>query len=478
MEINRSISFVLTCFIALLMASPLNAQDGTSFSYQGRLLQGSNSFDGTAEFLFGIYYERGGVEEFVWTSDPDATLSPTAAGNPVVLNVSRGSFRVQIGDSSIPGMAPLDDSIWNEDGRYFLRVWVRASTSEPFELLSPDQRISNPSSFGREARREKTIYVDPVLGDDRRTGLKPSRPKRTLEAAIRVVPPFLRSRVTIQLAAGTYHEGVLVANIFAFGEDAGLTIKGNSVTPANVILTGLSETTSTLVVEESGIRIRDVGGPITIEGITFGSYKRAGIHVDLGGRATIAKCAFNNPVVGDTFGILVWGGAEATDLTFTGFNGFQASNSGFLIVRNANVNACAGFGAQATNLGTLAILDSRFTNCPNTALRIRGGSVNTLRTYFENPAGGSDYAVVVYHNGIARFEDCDFVGNFPGAVRAHSGGSVLFSRIPTSMDGNGVGLRIESNGSAQNTGGTNLVFNGNTSNTQTDSSGVYVTTNE
>lgn len=110
----------------------------TVVNYQGQVMLGGWSFDGTGYFKFAVV-DGAGTTTY-WSNDGTSTggVAPT---NGVSLTVSSGLFSVLLGDTSLNNMTQsLDASVFAGTERY-LRVWFSTDDST-YEQLSPDQRIA------------------------------------------------------------------------------------------------------------------------------------------------------------------------------------------------------------------------------------------------------------------------------------------------------------------------------------------------
>jgi hypothetical protein len=131
---------VLVFSFFLLNFSPLSAAFGgvpSLLNFQGRIVIGGVSYNGTGQFQFALV-DNAGTNTF-WSNDgmgagggePSASIS---------LALTNGLYAVVLGDTNVNGMShPIDpDTFTNGDVR--LRVWFNDGT-HGFEQLSPDQRI-------------------------------------------------------------------------------------------------------------------------------------------------------------------------------------------------------------------------------------------------------------------------------------------------------------------------------------------------
>lgn len=127
-------------FLSLLIFSPLLPAFGdvpSLLNFQGRIVIGGVSYNGTGQFQFALV-DGSGTNTF-WSNDgtgsgggePSATIS---------LALTNGLYAVVLGDTNISGMSqPIDpETFTNGDVR--LRVWFNDG-AHGFEKLSPDQRI-------------------------------------------------------------------------------------------------------------------------------------------------------------------------------------------------------------------------------------------------------------------------------------------------------------------------------------------------
>ena len=123
--------------ISLLGSLALRAQVPQIISYQGRVVVGTTSFDGTGTFRFALVNSTGTTT--FWSNDGTSTggSQPTAG---VTLPVTKGLYAVKLGDTSLGNMQAIPASVFgNADVR--LRVWFNDG-AHGSQLLTPDQRIA------------------------------------------------------------------------------------------------------------------------------------------------------------------------------------------------------------------------------------------------------------------------------------------------------------------------------------------------
>jgi N-acetylneuraminic acid mutarotase len=124
----------LVCCGLLSAATVWRADAASILAYQGRVVVGGSSFQGTGQFKFALV-DHNGVVTF-WSNDGSSSggSQPTSA---VPVLVSQGLYSALLGDTN---MVPLAATVFtNADVR--LRVWFSDGVSS-FQQLAPDQRIA------------------------------------------------------------------------------------------------------------------------------------------------------------------------------------------------------------------------------------------------------------------------------------------------------------------------------------------------
>ena len=126
--------------LSVLIFSPLLPAFGdvpSLLNFQGRIVIGGVSYNGTGQFQFALV-DGSGTNTF-WSNDgtssgggePSATIS---------LALTNGLYAVVLGDTNISGMSqPIDPGTFT-NGDVRLLVWFNDG-AHGFEKLSPDQRI-------------------------------------------------------------------------------------------------------------------------------------------------------------------------------------------------------------------------------------------------------------------------------------------------------------------------------------------------
>ncbi len=253
--------FILTGF---LLVGAIHAQQ-VEFNYEGRVMVDGMPFDGPGHFKFAIVNPEGTLS--LWSNDATSTTGEEPS-RAVIVDVTEGVFNVMIGDASGTGMESLDASLFNVDERVSLRVWFSdIGSAGSFEELKPDRAIANPGLLGSKSYKEIHLYVDPALGNDDYPGLKPQRPKRSIQAAWNALPPLIERDATIHLADGVYREEVLLTGKTAVG-DATIALSGNLASPTSVRITGADAGAETTPVRYYCFKIIEQKN-VTIQGVSI-----------------------------------------------------------------------------------------------------------------------------------------------------------------------------------------------------------------
>lgn len=128
----------LALIALLLHAAGADAQVPATVAYQGRVAVQGTNYHGLGLFKFALVSADGATS--YWSHD----LTSVNGGAPVSavsLPVTRGLFYVQLGDTNLPGMVALPDSVFR-DANPRLRVWFSDGVG-PFEQFSPDHVLGS-----------------------------------------------------------------------------------------------------------------------------------------------------------------------------------------------------------------------------------------------------------------------------------------------------------------------------------------------
>lgn len=125
--------------LVLLTSAPLWAAEVPPyFTYQGRVAVDGTNFHGTGFFKFALVSPDGATS--YWSHD----LSSVGGSEPAAslsVNVERGLFYIQIGDTNTAGMAALPPGLFAST-QPRLRVWFSDGIG-PFEAFSPDHNVGS-----------------------------------------------------------------------------------------------------------------------------------------------------------------------------------------------------------------------------------------------------------------------------------------------------------------------------------------------
>lgn len=121
----------------VMLAAPAVAAVPALLHHQGRMAANGVAFDGTGQFKFALVDGTGAVS--YWSNDGTSTAGSQPA-TAVSLAVSKGLYSVLLGNTTLPNMAALPPSIFeNPDVR--LRLWFNDGVNG-FQLISPDQQLA------------------------------------------------------------------------------------------------------------------------------------------------------------------------------------------------------------------------------------------------------------------------------------------------------------------------------------------------
>lgn len=237
-------------------------------------------FNGEGKFKFAIVSVKDGdtTETVLWTND--GSLISDQSTSSVTKMVENGVFDIQIGDTTIHNMAAINQTIFKSEDTLYLRKWFDDGQNG-FELLAPDTRILNHSLLALHSKQDIHLYVDSIHGKDTNSGLHSSRAKKTIQAAVDIVPTHLVTNLTIHVAPGTYPEAVVIAGIVAIpgrsfkitGDTSWTYEQYGSATPQVVMEGDLSKARGFYAQACSNL---------VIEGFTLQNYTIAGIGVENG----------------------------------------------------------------------------------------------------------------------------------------------------------------------------------------------------
>jgi parallel beta helix pectate lyase-like protein len=472
MKLKTRILICTGCLLLCLLFS-VNAEELVMFNYQGRVKVQGFAFDGNGQFKFAIINNNG--SKTLWSND----LSSIDGGEPfnhIEIAVINGVFDTMIGDPDL-GMEAINSSVFNHPNKIRLRIWFNDGT-HGFQRLLPDKRIVNPELMGiRTGTDDFTIYVNGTTGDDENSGLTTDTAKRTIQAAIDVLPATIRCGVTISISEGIYMESVKIQNVILSGTKASFRIYGNPANPSSVRITGEDETTTPNSIKyEDGISIIDQQQEILLEGFQVDSYNNYAI-------AFIRSNAVMKNII----------------VKKAGFGGIDVQGPGWIKVENCLVTECVR-GISSGGSARLHIFDSEIFDITTHGIISQSGSNNLVDNTIIYQCGGSGigvfnsanlyaklckiyncgtsnyyYATESEANSYLRLMGNEIYSNTIGGVRVSQNSYAYFYSSPTIIRDNPVGISAESSSTLHNREGTNINFSDNNTNITEANGGIYIT---
>ncbi|MEN6627247.1 MAG: hypothetical protein ABFD69_13570 [Candidatus Sumerlaeia bacterium] len=248
--------FAFAVFMTLVATA--SAGDNAMFNYQGRVLVQGMPYTGAGRMKAAILATTGSATISLWSNDGSSVAGSQPAGSFAV-DVSQGVFDAMIGDAAL-GMEALPAILFNRDDELKVRVWFNDGT-HGFQQLSPDRRLTNPRRMGlARVTSPLWVYVNSTTGNDWDSGLTTDTAKRTVQAAIDMLPRSIRALTTIRLASGTY-SGFTIAGFKDVMDE--LVIEGDTAhdptlsQSLDVIVQG-SGTTGILVQSSERVRLKGI----------------------------------------------------------------------------------------------------------------------------------------------------------------------------------------------------------------------------
>ncbi|MCE5229620.1 right-handed parallel beta-helix repeat-containing protein [bacterium] len=196
-------SRVVHCLVAfLILGTAAFASDGAMVNYQGRVLSQGFPYSGMGQMKVAIVATTGTSTLYsLWSNDGSSVAGSEPAGSFGV-TVTGGVFDVMLGDTDLMNKIPA--VIFNRNGELKVRVWFNDGT-HGFQQLTPDRRITNPRRLGLTRVTEPLdVYVNSSDGDDMNDGLTTDTAKRTVQAALDMLPRSIYAPTTVRLAPGAY----------------------------------------------------------------------------------------------------------------------------------------------------------------------------------------------------------------------------------------------------------------------------------
>ncbi len=296
---SRWFSIAVIGIWSVALAGPAAAADRALFNYQGRVLVKGVPYNGTGRMKAAILAtDSGGAAVTLWSNDGTGAAGSEPLGSFDV-TATAGVFDVMIGDAAA-GMAAIPAILFNRDDELKVRVWFNDGT-HGFQQLAPDRRLTNPRRLGLPELREATrLYVNGSTGNDLNSGLAAAAAKKTIQAAVNMLPGRIFNEVIVDVADGTYRETVNVNNIHAMTPWKVHIVGDENTTPTDTVspavrLTGADSDVTHAAVRAFGFVFDDCYD-IELKGFLVDYCGADGVRIDRG-RVWLNKCkAANNPL--------------------------------------------------------------------------------------------------------------------------------------------------------------------------------------
>jgi hypothetical protein len=334
---------------ALVLCASLHraAAQGTAFTYQGRLDNGTNPVNGSYDLTFALYSASSGG------SQTGSTITNLAVG------VTNGLFVVTNDFGSVYSGTP-----------YWLQIGVRTNGAATFQSLSPRQELTpTPYAVYAESSAATALVSDPgtqnfFAGSDAGNAASPGAYNTGVgNAALNVNTGSYNSALgNDSLAANTTGDANTAEGVFALWKNT--TGANNTAIGADVMAYNQTGNFNTAI------------GTGALENGTVGSN-----NVAVGAYALLNSTEWDTVAVGyqalenDVAGGLFPGGNTAV-----GYTAMQADTTGFF-------NTAIGFGALAENTNGaenvatgLGALEENLSGNNNTAYGFSALSANTTGT--------------------------------------------------------------------------------------------------
>jgi hypothetical protein len=170
MKATTALTIVISLFAFTLART---APPPPVLNHQSRIAVGGVNFNGTGYFKFALLNPD--TLETFWTNDGSNTGRP--GGEParaVPVAVASGHYSILLGDTKLTNMTEVvPASLFETEDTLALRVWFATRSSGPFELLSPDRRLT-PAPYALHAAKAEGVtdgsITSAMLADGSVTG--------------------------------------------------------------------------------------------------------------------------------------------------------------------------------------------------------------------------------------------------------------------------------------------------------------------
>ncbi|MCE5230591.1 hypothetical protein LLG95_13500 [bacterium] len=349
------------CTAAILLfisiAAPAMAADNAMFDYQGRVLVQGIPYTGTGQMKVAIVAGTSPLFS-LWSNDGTSVAGSEPTGS-FSISVVGGVFNALIGDTNI--MDAIPTIMFNRDDELKVRVWFNDG-SHGFQLLTPDRRLTNPRRLGiTEAQTTTTLYVNTSTGDDLNSGLSATTAKKTIQAAVSMVPSRVFNNFTIRVATGVYRESVKINNIHAASPARFLIVGDETTVPSDsaspsVRLTGTDNDSTHAIARSIGFTL-DGCGEVEVKGFLIDYYGYCGANVT-GGHVYLTKCKATNVTNGFNTAPSTWVQFANCWARYCS-TGYGANGGSAMDLISCGVTDCTSYGALAQANCTIGL----YGNC-------------------------------------------------------------------------------------------------------------------
>ena len=398
--------FAVTVAVLCATITHCWADSQVTFNYQGRVKVQGAAYNGIGSFKFAILNTSSTV--YLWTNDGTETFGtePAAA---VSLPVADGIFNVLMGDTTI--MQPISPTLFQSHTPLKLRVWFNDGT-HGFQQLAPDHNLVDLTLNAIESgTQDFTIYVNGTTGNDSNNGLTASKPKKTIQSAVDILPDRVTCNVTISIASGTYHEEVLVYGLAVKPGKELLFLGDNSWSPSpltepNVKISGSDSDTTATRTRPTALHAVQCSG-VSFKGIAFKFATGNGLYLE-NGSYKITNC---QGVSNGTAGLMADSQSKA-DATY--FYGLDSGSAGIWLTNNSRVNFT---NVQSLRNAQYAMVIQNQSNCS---------------VYSSGVFDNNGYGIL-----LRDLSMCSFAGGLTGGIHKNAGAAfgpvsgsiVLYSQV-------------------------------------------------
>lgn len=306
------------------------------------MIHGTN-FTGTAYFKFALVATNDlGATQTLWSHNAASTGGGEPSGNGLALDVVRGVYAINLGDTSVPGMTqPIAASLFT-NGIVCLRTWVNDGVNG-IQQLAPDRRIT---SVGY-ALMARTVEVAPAYATNFSGALAGDVAGSQSVTVVQQVGGVGASNLAAganlaNAATSTNTAGALVrrdvSGNFAAGQVTGTFVGGglglSNLTASAIVGTAPSATnfTAPLAGDVTGAQmvtvVQQVGGVLASNVASGANLANAATSTNVAG-ALVRRDASGDFAAGQVTGTFVGGGLGLTNLTASAIVGTAPSATNF-----------------------------------------------------------------------------------------------------------------------------------------------------